>query len=620
MEKQDLINLKTKISKLSDKEKKLRDLYLRRLANGELQGQPVGYPSIDKLWLKEYPEQAIIEEFPKQTLYDAICESIKDHENDIFLIFYLNDKEQVEITGRELLDNIELVADNLLKRGINPKDKVAISFANTPESIYVMYALNKIGAVICPIDPRSNLFNLEHDLIDLDAKTYIGILDTAKTAKKVAKKVHLENIIFVSPLNALKNTKLKKAYELLQMFKGNFTIKKAEKWRTLTSSSNLDNETYPNFQDNQVAIICYTGGTTGIHKGVEITNEAMNNLIYSHKYLVNNIDRQDTFMNILPQFMIFGLFTVHLAICRGLKTYLLVDSSPENFVKHLVDINPAMAFGGPIHWETLIDNPLLAKGSLSNLRVAVTGGEKLPLAKEVKINETLKKIEAPEELWNGFGASELSGSVTLKRGKRDRDGTVGKLHVYDNAMVVDEEGNELLYGEIGELYILTSSLMNGYYNNATETENAIYVDEHGQRWFRTGDLALIDLDGNIEITGRKKRLFVSGVVNVYPFAIEEIVSSLPNVKKCLVTNVPDPVLRDVPKIHIVLENDTEENRKTIIKLIKKEILEKLFKEAIPKYFEFHEELLYTPNGKIDYKTITVNDSKEKTMSLVKTKI
>lgn len=619
MEKQDLINLKVKIAKLSEEEKKLRDLYLRQIATGELQGPPVGYPSIDKLWLKEYPAQAIMEDFPKLTLYQAVAESVKGHEDDIFLVFYLSKKEQVEITGRELLNNIDIVAANLLKRGIKQNEKVAISFANTPESIYTMYALNKIGAVICPIDPRSNLFNLEHDLLDLDTKNYIGILDTAKIAKKAAKKVHLENIIFASPLNVLKNTKLKKAYKLLQMVKGNFAIKKDEKWETLMSASNLDNEIYPGFQDNQVAIICYTGGTTGVHKGVEITNEAMNNLIFSHKYLVNNIDRNDIFMNILPQFMIFGLFTIHLALCRGLKTYLLIDSSPENFAKHLVDINPAMSFGGPIHWETLIDNPLLTKGSLSNLRAPVTGGEKLPLAKEEKINQILEKIGAPEDMWGGFGASELSGSVTLKRGNRDRNGTVGKLHVYDNAMVVDEEGNELPYGEIGELYILTTSLMRGYYHNELETKNAIYVDEFGQRWFKTGDLALIDLDGNIEITGRKKRLFVSGVVNVYPFAIEEIVSSLPNVKRCIVTNVPDPVLRDVPKIHIVLENDTEENRKTIIKLIKKEVLEKLFKESVPKYFEFHKELLYTPNGKIDYKKITENDSNEKTMSLAMTK-
>lgn len=149
--------------------------------------------------------------------------------------------------------------------------------------------------------------------------------------------------------------------------------------------------------------------------------------------------------------------------------------------------------------------------------------------------------------------------------------------------------------------------MMGYYQCKEEEEKVIVQDQSGVRWFATGDLAKIDENGDIELTGRSKRLFVCGLNNVYPPEMEELINAIPNVKRCVVVNVPDDVLREVPKVHIILEKDTPENRSETIRRIKDSISKNIGKEVLPRYYEFHKELLYTLNGKIDFEKIRLKD-------------
>ena len=337
----------------------------------------------------------------------------------------------------------------------------------------------------------------------------------------------------------------------------------------------------------------------------------MNTLVFAHKYLVPNVKRKDKFVNILPQFMIYGLFTMHLGLCLGFETHQMLDPSPDKFVDYLIKINPAVAFGGPVHWERLIDNPKLKKDSLTNMKTPISGGESLPRVKEEKISLALKNAGSKVPICNGFGASELGGSVTVNYGKDWEAGTVGKLHIFDNAKIIDPvTKEELPYDREGELLISTPALMMGYLNNPEEEKKAISVDEEGIRWFDTGDIASMNRKGNITIKGRSKRLFVCGVDKVYPPEMEEIISKIPNIEKCAVVNVPDEVLREVPKVHAVLKEDTEEARKKATDNIIISISEKVGESVVPKYFEFHDDLIYTSNGKIDFDGLRKKDLEE----------
>lgn len=602
-------NLEVNYDMLSDEKK--HDLYLRKLATGEIQGPPTGKPSQDKPWLKYYSESEIASIPPEMSMYEFLYERNKEHLDDIAIVFDTGFSE-TRITYRKLFENIDKVAKSLLYNGVKKGNKVAISMSNSPESAYLMYAINKIGGIICPIDPRTPFKSLESDLSALGVDLYVGIPETKKKFLKANDNIKISSYYFVSPLNSSRKKLVKCIYNLQNVFNGNYTYNLNKHWSKFISDGyKLQDFEFCEYDKDMTSLISFTGGTTGVHKGVELTDYAMNTLVFSHDSIMKPIKRGDIFMNILPQFMVYGIFTLHLSLCKGLQTYMLLDSSPENFVTNLKKINPTMAFGGPIHWETLIDNENLVLNCLNNLRAPISGGEALSLTKERQINDSLSFAGAPESICNGFGASELCGSVTLKYGLRNKAGSVGRLHVFDNAKIIDSDsGTELGYNEEGDLYVTSPSIMKKYYNNEEETSNALFYDNNGVKWFKTGDLATIDENGDITITGRKKRLFVCGVNNIYPPQLEEIICSIKNVKKCVVVDIPDDKLRAVPKVHIVLEKDSDAERKRVVKEIEYKISSIVGVEALPHYYSFDDDLLYTLNGKIDFNAIRNNDIME----------
>ena len=599
-----------KLSKLSEEELMKRNHYLKKISDGEFFGPFTGYASIDRPHLSFYSDDSLDLKCPEMSMNDYLFETCKNNMNDVALVFDAFGTE-LKITYSELDSNIEKVKNMIEGHGIKKGDKVAVSFANSPESVYTFYALNRIGAVVCLMDPRSTEFNLEKDLQDLGVKMFIGINDTFSSISKISKKIELNNIIMVPALNSVKNKLIKSLYIFSLLKTHNFVIDKNKRWN-VQIKSNINNNTKKNkVLGSDLAMISFTGGTTGVHKGVMLSNNSLNRMSFSHNFLLEDVKRGEKFMDILPQFMIFGIFSLHMGLCRGLETHLVFDPSPENFVNNLIKINPAIAFGGPIHWETLIDNPKLVPGSLSNLKAPVSGGEKLSLAKELKINEALKKAGSSVEMFNGYGASELGGSVTLKEGIKDKVGTVGRLHVFDDVKIVDPiTMNELTYGESGELLIKTSSMMEGYYNRPDEDARAFFIDSYGVKWFDTGDLARVYENGDIEITGRSKRLFVCGLNNVYPPEMEELIYQIPEVDKCVVVPIPDEELREVPKVHVVLKNDTEEIRNLVVQKIEDLIKERISDKVLPKYYEFDQDLKYTLNGKVDFEGIKNDDIKK----------
>ena len=457
-----------------------RNLYLRKILTGEIQGPLTGKASIDKPHLKYYPEEALKQTLPKMTMYDYMYNINKDYLDDGKIVFH-TEFDETTITYRELFNNIDKTADNLLRKDIVAGDKVAVSMPNIPEALYTIYALNKIGAVACLIDPRIKPYNLGNDLKSLNPKMYIGISETYKCLKTVESSANLKDIIIVPTINSSSNKKIKVMYFASKLLDGSQPLKLNRNWSTTLAKQHrrMNNYKAP-YKEDEIAFIAYTGGTTGVHKGVMHTNDAINNVVFAHNYLQTDIERGSKFMSIIPPFLIYGIFSLHLALCRGFEVHMLMDSAPEHFVDYLIKINPALAFGGPIHWETLIDNPKITDNCFSNMRSPVSGGEKISVAQEKKISNALLKGGSQISLCDGYGATELCGSISLKEGNKSKDGSIGKLHVYDNAKIVDPvTKEELNYGQAGELWISSSSLMKGYYNQEEETKKAIAIDEDG---------------------------------------------------------------------------------------------------------------------------------------------
>jgi len=361
MEKEYLIELKKKISQLTEEELKERDLYLRGLSNGEIQGPPTGYPSIDKPWLKFYDEESIVKNFKPMSIYQLMSSLNIGHGDDI-AINYFNNK----ITFAELEKNIDIVAKGLLEIGIKKGDIVMMSLPNIPEAEYLFYALNKIGAVVNSIDPRTSEENILNDVKESNSKFFFGIDVMCTKLSKVGDSV---TVIPVSPYYSLPIGL--KQLASLKSKKNKLTNSKVINWENFIKfgkKSKLKVDAV--YEPNSTAVIVHTGGSTGTPKGVMLSNENFNGLIYQLMYNKMNFRRNSKFLNILPPFIALGLDNaMHLAACLGLESILIPTFEPEDIPKLIIKHKPNLLLCGPIHCVVTMNSELMKNQDLSFLEL-----------------------------------------------------------------------------------------------------------------------------------------------------------------------------------------------------------------------------------------------------------
>ena len=259
MKKEELLNLKEKISKLSKEDKKLRDLYLKRIANGEIYGPMLGYSSIDKPWLSQYTDEDILSDIADRSMYQDLLEYSKGNLDSIAIEYFGK-----KITYRELIENIEITAASLVKDGVKEKDKVSVSMPYLPETIYTIYAINKIGAEVNMIDPRINPQLITEYINKADSKYAIVIDKIERKIEKILPNVNLDKVISVSPMVSHGNPLIR--------FIDKFKKSKFIKWTEFFDKNTERVETVE-VKGEDLAVIEYTSGTSGDPKGVKLGNK-----------------------------------------------------------------------------------------------------------------------------------------------------------------------------------------------------------------------------------------------------------------------------------------------------------------------------------------------------------
>ncbi len=567
-------------------------------------------PSFEKRWLKDIPSDNEISNIkPTGNLYNYLYECNKNNMNNIAIsvpsLKIINNKLD-SITYEELFENIDKCVSVFKNIGIEKGDIVPLVMLNIPEASYCLYALNKIGAISCFIDPRMNEFGLKRDIDSVDSKVLLSITYACKKIKNITFKNNLIKVLMLSTMTSSSNTLLKKVLGFQEKITGNSIPK-----RYMNFSELLDNEEkvlQPNDGlDETSASIVFTGGTTGTHKGVVLSNKALNTTVFEHNYLIDNISKGEKFLDILPPFIAYGLTSLHLSLCLGLETILDPVPIPNLFAKKIEKYKPSVAFGGPIHWEHFA---MMTKAKdLSFLKYPVSGGEKLPESTAKKINEILS-LKNANEILDGYGATETCGVFSIKMPKNTPN-TVGYPLRYNNVCIVDSDTiEEKDYNQSGEILISGPSIMECYYQKDEENDKVFITDKYGRKWFRTGDMGMINEKGELIINGRLKRIFVCGVTKVYPPELEEIIMEIEGIKKCVVTGVNDEKLRTVPKVHLIKEEHCSYSNQEIETIINEQIKERVGEEAVPKYYSFDNDFLYTPSGKVDFTAITKNDNQK----------
>lgn len=561
-----------------------------------------GYASIDKPWLRYYPQYLIDKELPKATIYDYILKNNNYYPKRVALNYFNN-----KITYAEMFEQIDNVARSFLELGVKKGDIVSISMPTIPEFVYIFYALSKIGAIANMIDPRKSSEEFEEYINLVDSKVLVVVNIALEKVKDIVKHTNIENIISVSPSDSLPKT-LKTVYNLKPTKK--VKINNLINWKEFCSlglkrKSEVLVEDYPEYEENRPLVIVYTGGTTGKSKGVVLSNDNLNAASSQCETCGYDFQRQHIWLNIMPPFIAYGVGNgLHLPLALGMEVVLIPQFDPNKFDKLLDKYKPNHITGVPTHYDSILKSKLFQKDGIKYLLSPIVGGDKLNEASEELINKFFKENNCNFNVSKGYGMSEVSAAVcTTSIPEINEIGSVGIPFHHTIMAVFDPVTNkELKYNEIGEICISGPNTMIGYYNNEEETNNIIKKHEDGLMWVHSGDLGYINERGVVFIKGRIKEMIVRhDGFKIFPLMLEEVILSHPLVKTCKVIGVPDTNFSqgELPKAFVVLEKNTSDNAK-IMEELKELCHEKLAEYLQPVGIVIKDKLPLTPIGKIDF--------------------
>lgn len=558
-----------------------------------------GYPSIDKPWLKYYPKNSINMPLPEGTAFDYLYEKNKSREKTA--LEYIGKK----ISFQQLFENISIVERAFNYYGIKESDIVTVSIPNTPEAVYIFYALSRIGAVANMIDPRSSVEGIKEYVEETKSKMII-IIDVA-VPKVVALKEQLpfvETIVAVSP-----SFSFPKPVKTLYNLKNKVSLPTGiVDWKSFyaTGKTNEPHQcnAITNAKDKPVLIV-HTGGTTGTPKGVVLSNLNINAIALQSVLVPNDIRPEHKWLDIMPPFIAYGIGSgLHFPLIAGMCVILIPSFDASKFDELLIKHKPNHFAGVPSHWYTIINSERMQKQDLSYLITACVGGDSMDEKLERDSNSFLKSHHCNYCIAKGYGMSETNGSVCRTINENNPIGSVGVSFTHTIISVFDPDTlEELKFNETGEICMSGPSVMLGYYNNSEETEK-IKKFHHGREWIHSGDIGYINEDGNIFILNRIKRMIIRfDGFKVFPSMIEKVLLTHKDVVSCCVVGTPDKEHNQgrLPIAYLVLAHRNADNttKQQLTELCKKELPE----YAQPQDIIVMDNLPLTPIGKIDYRAL-----------------
>lgn len=555
---------------------------------------------LDAPWGKYYKEDDLDIKIPNISMYDQVKISSYRYPNNTAISY-----EGKKINYRILIKKIDKIAISLSKYGIKKGNIVSICLPNIPEALYVLYALNKIGAIANMVHPLSAEEEIKESVNSTNSRILVF---TDMFYEKIENKLDdtcLEKVLIVSPSDSLSNIK-RVGYKLLT--KGKY--KKISYNSFIMKLSTFQNKYYDSkleltkrFGKDTPAVILHSGGTSGKPKNVVLQNRAFILGSKQEKICLKKLRPGDCCLGIMPNFHGFGLSVcMHTPLTLGCYTILVPKFDSKKFDILFKKTKPTCVLGVPTLFEALLTNNNVKNLDLSNLKYVISGGDILSSSLEEKVNTYLSAHNSKSHITQGYGLSEALAAVTLAYDDVNKSGSIGIPLPSNHVKIIDPSTRKKVPPRItGEIVIHSKALMMGYLNDEAETNASLQIHDDGHIWLHTGDLGYMDEDGFIFYQGREKRMIITSGYNVYPSHIEEVIERHPDVLQCSVVGIPHSYKGSVAKAFIVLKDG---RHSLLVKNdIKSYCKKNLAKYMVPAEFVYRKKLPKTKLGKVDFKKL-----------------
>lgn len=442
------------------------------------------------------------------------------------------------------------VAHGLQRLGIREGDRIGLFLPNVPHYVAAYYGAMRIGATIVNFSPLYTVDELAHQVEDSGTRMLftLSAKSLLPTALSVMERSGLERLVVGSIEGALPPGK---AF-LYHWFQSDQVVKRPDDSRVIAFSKLIDNDGRHDpatiDPERTIAMIQYTGGTTGTPKGAMLSHQ---NLTANARQIVGIdpwMDKEDHILGVIPLFHIFANMTVlHRTVLRGGEIVMVPRFDAEQVLDAIARTHATSLPGVPTMFRALLDHPAFAKSDLSSIRVCASGGAPLPAELKTAFEDASGAVIA-----EGYGLTECCIATSNPYNESNKAGTIGQPLPGTTVRLVDREdpAKAAPDGEPGEIVIWGPQVMKGYWNLPHDADSC-FVDGG----FRTGDVGVIDGEGFIRIIDRLKDMIMVGGFKVYPSQVEAILYRHPAVREAVVIAVPDPYHGEMPKAFVSLNPD-----------------------------------------------------------------
>ncbi|MEY8191399.1 AMP-binding protein [Peribacillus simplex] len=555
----------------------------------------------NKPWQAIYPEQIpAVLSYEDKPLYSFLKESAEEFPDKVSIHF-----QGKELTFREVHESALKFAAYLKSIGLQKGERVAVMLPNCPQGVIGFFGILMAGGVVVQTNPTYTERELEYQMKDSGAKIILAMDILFPRVAAVASRTDIEHIIVTAikeylpfPKNLIYPFIQKKQYGIVinVEHEGNHHLFSEIMKRKMT-----EEVTVPIDVDNDLALLQYTGGTTGFPKGVMLTHKNMlANTKMCNAWLYRNKRGEERILAILPFFHVYGMTTVLvLSVMEGNTMIIMPKFDVLATLKTIQKQKPTMFPGAPTMYIGLLNHPDIAKYDLSSINACISGSASLP----IEVQEQFEKITGGK-LVEGYGLSETS-PVTHANFIWDQPRVKGSIGLpwpdTDSVILSLETFEELPPNEIGEIAIKGPQVMKGYWNRPEETENTF---RNG--WLLTGDLGYMDEQGFFYVVERKKDTIIAGGFNIYPREVEEVLYEHEAIQEVVVAGIPDPYRGETVKAYVVLKKNANATEEELNEFARKN----LASYKVPRSYEFRDELPKTTIGKI-LRRVLIEEEKKK---------